>query len=215
MSAPQPGHDAPTIITTIPPAPGSPGSPGGGGKVARRVLLAAAGIGLCGAGVYLTPRALNEVGQYTKGQLEAAAEAAAANARQELLNELSQLEGISVDAALEVAMLTKLAVKYIVGPVASVLVALGTNALSVLISALELVLNGLHFIPGASQVATPLQKLHDLLTTWRTNLQLVPQELTNYANWDIDSAETYLTALKQKIAAEQNGTPTPTATSGY
>ncbi len=214
MSAPQPGHDAPTTIVTIPPAPGSPGD---GGKVARRVLLAAAGIGLCGAGVYLSPRALDAVSQYTKGQLEAAAEAAAASARQELLNELSQLEGISVDAALEVAMLTKLAVKYIVGPVASVLVALGTNALSVLISALELVLNGLHFIPGASQVATPLQKLHDLLTTWRTNLQLVPQELTNYANWDIDSAETYLTALKQKIAAEQNGTPTPTptATSGY
>jgi hypothetical protein len=210
MTAPYSGHDAPTTVVATSAAPS-----GGGGKVARRVLLAAAGVGLCGAGVALTPYALQKAEQYTQAQVEAEIAAAVSNARQQLLNELGQLEGVSIDVAIEVATLTKLAVKYIVGPVASLLVAIGEGALDVLISALNLVLNGLHFIPGSSQVAAPLKKLRDTLMTWKANLALVPQELTNFATWDIDGAEAYLMSLKKKIAEEQNATPTPTVSSGY
>jgi hypothetical protein len=191
-----------------PPTP----APAHSGRLARRALLAVAGLGLCGAGAALTPTLLNDARTYTQDQLEAAFAAGAANARQALLNDLSNLEGFSIDAALAAAQLTKLAVKYIVGPAATLVAILGVGALDIVIGALELVLNGLNFIPGGSSVQQPLKQLHDMLASWRLNLSLLPQSLTTYANWDIDSAEGYLKALQNMIAAQQHSSPTATPT---
>jgi hypothetical protein len=210
-----PGHDAPTAATQ-PPAARS-----GGGKLGRRMLLAAGGLALCGGCAALTPVAVNSAKQYTEDQLRAAFQNGVNSARQNLLNDLKQLEVggeiISLDAAIAAAALTKLAVKYVVGPVATVVAALGTGALDILVNALSTVINGLGHIPNSSGLAQPLQQLHDMLATWRTNLSLLPQEINQYATWDVNSAQTYLAALKAKIEAEQQATPgaaTPTATAG-
>ncbi len=218
MSSSQSGHDAPTATMSTTPSPASQGS---GGKMARRALIAAGALAVCGGAAVATPYALQQATRYTEDQVRAAFEAGAANARQALLNDLKQLEAngeiISIDAALAAANLTKLAVKYIVGPVATVMATIGVGALTVLINALEFVLKGLSYIPNSSGVVQPLGQLHDLLTAWRLNLVLIPQALSDYVNWDIDSAEKYLIALQAKIQAEQSGTPGPTATStpGY
>src|SRR5690242_12519130 len=94
---------------------------GQGGKVARRVLLTAGGLALCGGAVALSPIAINKAGQYTAEKIDEALAAGAANARLALLHELENLEGVSIDVALGVANLTKLAVKFIVGPAAAVM----------------------------------------------------------------------------------------------
>ena len=205
MSTPQ---DTPTLAS-------APTATGQGTKVARRVLLTAGGLALCGGAVALTPAAINKAGQYTRDKIDQALAAGATNARQALLNELNQLEGVSLDAAIGVANLTKLAVKYIVGPAAALFAVLGATALNIVVSALETVNNGLNLIPGGSNVAQPLQRLHDMLVSWRQNIVLLPKSLTEYATWDIDSAEKYLTALKTMIEAEQNATPVPTPNTGF
>lgn len=229
MTTPNSGHDAPTLTGHNAPTVATPTAPtrqGGGGKMGRRLLFAAGGLALCGGCAALTPVALNSAKQYTEDQLRAAFENGVISARQTVLNDLKQLEVggeiISLDAALAAASLTKLAVKYIVGPVASVVATLGGAALDLLVNTVSAVISGLHYIPGSSGLEQPLQQLHDMLTTWRLNLTLLPQTINQYANWDVESAQSYLTALKAKIEAEQQatpgtvtpGAPTPTATAG-
>ncbi len=192
----------------------TPVAAGGGGKVARRVLLTAGGLALCGGAVALSPIAINKAGQYTADKIDQALAAGAANARLALVHELENLEGVSIDAALGVANLTKLAVKFIVGPAAAVMAVLGTSALNVLISALETVIAGLGFIPGGGGLQSPLQHLHDMLVAWRLNVTSLPRQLSDYLNWDIDSAEKYLIALQNRINAEKNATPVPTPNTG-
>jgi hypothetical protein len=214
MSTPQPGHDAPTIATYVPPAPHPP-APRQGGKVARRVLLTAGGLALCAGGVAATPFLLDQAKKYTEDQLANAFDAGVANARQALLNDLAQLEGVSLDAAIEVATLTKLLVTYIVLPVARLVAAIGSGGLNLLIQAVSAAKNALGLIPGSGQYQQVLQHLIDMLQSWRTGVALLPNALSTYANADITSAESYLMALKKMIAEEQNATPTPTATSGH
>lgn len=196
-------------------SPSSTASAGQSGKVARRVLLTAGGLALCGGAVALSPVAINKAGQYTSEKIDQALAAGAANARLALLHELENIEGVSISAALEVANLTKLAVKFIVAPAAAVMSVLGASALNVLISSLETVIAGLGYIPGAGGVQQPLQHLHDMLVAWRLNVTSLPKQLSDYLNWDIDSAEKYLIALQNKIQAEQNATPVPTPNTGF
>jgi hypothetical protein len=208
MSSPSSGHDSSAVATATAPAP----QPGGSGKFARRALLAAGGVVLCGGAAAATPYVVAQVTKATEAEIQAAFQAGASQARQDLINELLNLEGVSLTAAIDAAELTKLAVTYIVGPVSVFLVAIGAGALDVAISAIQLVLNGLSFIPNASGVAKPLKALQTMLTTWRDNLLQIPNDLTKYVTWDINSAETYLKVLQAKIEAEQSATTTPTPT---
>jgi hypothetical protein len=178
------------------------------------VLLTAGGLALCGGAVALSPIAINKAGQYTAEKIDEALAAGAANARLALLHELENLEGVSIDVALGVANLTKLAVKFIVGPAAAVMAVLGTAALNLLVSSLETVIAGLGYIPGAGGAQAPLQHLHDMLVAWRLNVTSLPKQLSDYLNWDIDSAEKYLIALQNKINAEKDATPVPTPNTG-
>jgi hypothetical protein len=208
----QHGHTAPTLDGAT-----QPGSPPARprGKLGRRLLLTAGGLALCGGAAALTPTAINMAQRYTEDQIQAAFAAGASQARATLLRELADLEGISIETALGAALLTQLAVNALVLPAARLVVALGSGALDILINALAFVINGLGYIPGGAQVATPLRYLHDMLSTWRLNLANFPNDLGTAANWDITSAEKYLVALQAKIQAEANATPPPTASSGH
>jgi hypothetical protein len=208
MSSPSSGHDASGVATATAPSLKS----GGSGKFARRALLAAGAVVVCGGAAAATPYVAKQVEQATAAEIQAAFQAGANQARQDLINELQNLEGVSITAAIDAAELTKLAVKYIVGPVSVFLVAIGAGALDVAISALQVVLNGLNFIPGSSGIAKPIQQLQSMLTSWRNNLLNVPQDLTQYVTWDINSAETYLKLLQTKLQSEQAAAATPTAT---
>lgn len=155
--------------------------------VGRRALLGlAATTGICGLGAVAAPQIKQEV-----DKLE----------REALLRELSQLEGIPIDAAIAAAELTQAAVKLIVLPLARLLAFIGGNALNTLIGSLD---NARTIAAGLHVTIPWLNELRALLASWRDNVEQLPITLTAIATADINSAETYLKALKQQIISAQH-----------
>lgn len=185
----QPISHAPASVTT-PPHPKTRG------KLARRALLAAAGVGVCVAGVELAPVALKKTGEFTQAELHDAFNSGVDAGRRQLLDELSQLEGVTIDGALSAAELTRLAVKYIVLPVSRLVSTVEGGTLDVIYNALQKARDGLSRINVTIDVLNALQAV---VGTWRDNVNLLPQRLDQYVNADIDSAEKYLKSLKQKL----------------
>jgi hypothetical protein len=181
------------------------------GEVSRRALFVTAGLGVCAAGAVATPIAI----KYAEEQAAAAAAKALQDGinqgKQAILSDLEQLGDVSIDTAIRVAELTRLGVKYIVQPLASLASAIGGDALQVLANGLD----------GARNVAgnfgyhnDAADRLSQLLHSWHDNLTKLPKSLADYANTDITSAETYLKSLKAMIDSNKaaQGSPTPTAT---
>lgn len=175
------------------------------GKLARRGLLLAAGAGLCVGAVELGPKAIQQAGYYTEQDLKNALASGILQGRQALLDELSQIEGVTLDGAIGVAEITRFGVDKIVVPLANLGISIGGNALGVLSGALSSASSNLARV---NVHVDWLDNLRGLVETWHENL---PDNatLTRYADADITGAEDYLKALKTKIQAEQSGTPSP------
>ena len=172
------------------------------GKLGRRALVGVAAVSVCAAGVALTPTAeklAQQVGQQAVDQAYAAGIAAG---RQALLSELAQLEGVPIDAAIEVAQLTRLAVLYIVRPIAQLLATIAGDALGGLIAALT---SAQSHLASINVHISQLDQLKSLLTQWQQGVTQLPISLTSYATADIDSAENYLKALKKQIQQQASG----------
>lgn len=122
---------------------------------------------------------------------------------------------ISLEAAIGVAEVTKLGIKYVLQPLASFAAFVGGDAIQVLISAVDGVRN---FAGNFGYHNDALDQFSKTLHTWHDNLTNLPISLANYATTDVDSAETYLKALKTQVDAakakigQSSATPTPTAT---
>ncbi len=152
-------------------------------RISRRGLLALGATGACAATALgttkLVPYAEQRVLNYERDQV---------------LKELGNLEGVSLDAAIQAAEITRAVVKVIVVPLARLVGALGGGALDALLAA----------VTGARNVAatlhlptTLLDDLVTLFTSWRDGANSLPISLDRYATADINSAETYLRALKE------------------
>ena len=174
----------------------------GNGKFARRALIGAAAVTVCAAGVALAPAAEQALQAASKKAIDDAYAAGIAAGRQALLAELAQLEGVPLDAAIEVAELTRLAVLYIVRPVAQLFAAIAGDALTLLLSSLSFAKSKLASINVS--FPTQLDELTKMLTRWQTNIAQLPIALTDYATHDIDSAENYLKSLKKQIQSGAN-----------
>lgn len=171
-------------------------------KLGRRALVGVAAVSVCAAGVALTPTAeklAQQVGQQAVDQAYAAGIAAG---RQALLSELAQLEGVPIDAAIEVAQLTRLAVLYVVRPVAQLFATIAGDALGALIAALT---SAQSHLASINVHISQLDQLKSLLTQWQQGVTQLPIALTSYATADIDSAENYLKALKKQIQQQSSG----------
>jgi hypothetical protein len=177
-------------------------------KLGRRALLVAAGATLCAGSVAVAPIAMRQVGQITEAEVKKAFESGIQAGRQQLLNELTALEGIPLTAAIDVAGLTKFAVDSIVAPLARLAVTITGDALQVLTNA---VVSARRNLARINVTIGPLDSIQTLLTTWHDNLP-DPKKLQSYADADLTGAQTYLIALKTKIESEQTGSPTPTST---
>jgi hypothetical protein len=118
--------------------------------------------------------------------------------RDQVLKELVNLEGVSLDAAIQAAEITRAVVKVIVLPLARLVSAIGGDALGVLLAAVTQARN----VVAALHLPTALlDDLDTLLTSWHDSASTLPIALNQYATADIDSAEAYLRALK-KAATE-------------
>jgi MFS family permease len=171
------------------------------GKLGRRALVGVAAVSVCAAGVALTPTAERIAQQIGQKAVDDAYAAGIAAGRQALLSELAQLEGVPLDAAIKVAELTRLAVLYIVRPVAQLFATVAGDALGGFIAAIS---SAQDHLASINIHISQLDQLKSLLTQWQQGVQQLPIALTQYATADIDSAENYLKALKKQIQQQQN-----------
>jgi hypothetical protein len=185
---------APTI------SPADQKKSGSGGKIARRALLAGVGVGACVAGVELAPTAMKKLGEFTQAEVQDAFGAGVESGRKAILDELSQIEGLTIDGAIATAELTRLAVKFIVLPLSRLMTTIEGGALDVLHNALQSAKENLARI---NVHIGPLDGIEEMVGQWRSTVSQLPTTLEKYANADIDSAESYLKALQKKITQEK------------
>lgn len=166
------------------------------GKLGRRALVGVAAVSVCAAGVALTPTAERLAQQVGQAAIDQAYAAGIAAGRQALLGELAQLEGVPIDAAIEVAKLTRLAVLYIVRPVAQLFATITGDALGGLVAAIN---SAQSHLASINVHIDQLDQLKSLFSEWQKGVEQLPVALTHYATADIDSAENYLKSLKKQI----------------
>jgi hypothetical protein len=185
-----------TPATTVTPTAQQPTSPKKSGLLGRRALIGAAAVTVCAASVALAPTAEKMVEDASKAAVDAAYKAGVDAGRQALLAELRNLEGVPLDAAIEVAEITRMAVLYIVRPVSQLFATIAGDALGLLLSGLSSAKSNLATI---NVHISQLDQLTSMLSQWQTNVTQLPIKLTDYATHDIDSAENYLKSLKKTI----------------
>jgi hypothetical protein len=184
-----------------------PIQPKANSPVARRALLVTAGLGACAAGAAATPFIAGKVGELTQDAVNQALQDGIQQGREAVLAELSQLEGVTLDGAIAIAELTKLAVTYIAVPVSKLVAGVGTVALQGFADALSTAQDALGKV---GQHITQIDQLHDMVISWKTALGASPTILSDITIKDINSAEAYLKALDQKIKTSKTATPTAT-----
>lgn len=193
------------------------------GLTRRKLLIGAVAVGGGAVAAYELvphlPQALEQAGTNIEHQLQDAFNkglAAGGEAvRKELINSLDTLEGVSLDAAIGAARLTRIAYDVFVSPLVTLAATIADDFLSALLGALTTARKWLNSIQADNATLAALQAV---LQSWVNQVQNMPKRLQTITDTDLDGAQTYLRALQQKIQAEQaklNGqgtTPTPAPT---
>lgn len=195
------------------------------GFFSRRKLIA--GAILVGGGAVAAyelgpkiPQALENAGSNIEHQLADAFSrgfAAGGEAvRKELINSLDTLEGVSLDAAIGAAKLTRVAYDVFVSPIVTLAANIADDFLTALLNALITARGWLKQI-GADNAT--LVALTSILQNWVNQVHVMPKKLQTITDTDLDGAQTYLNALQRTIQEQQailNGkaTPTPSARPG-
>jgi hypothetical protein len=193
-------------------------------RVTRRRLIIGAGlVGTAAIAAYelgpKIPGAVNSVGTDIEHQVQDAfnrglAQGAAA-ARQDLVNALENLEGVSLDSAIAAARLTRVAYDVFVSPIVQFGASLTSNFLGGMAQAMK---TARGWLAGAFQDNATLQAVQKILESWSSQVSNMPKQLNTITDTDLDGAQAYLRALQRKLDQEkalQNkpATPTPAPTS--
>jgi hypothetical protein len=190
-------------------------------KLSRRGLL----VGLGGAAVVATgaaaytlgpklPQAMNNVGSNIQQQVTDAFNKGVAqgadNVRKEFAEALANLEGFSLDGAINAARLTRVAYDVFVSPILKFGSAISTDFLKTMLSAFK---TARGWLAGAYQDNATLQAIQKVLESWVEFAATMPKQLDAVTQSDLDGAQAYLRALQRKIADEKaklkNPQPTP------
>jgi hypothetical protein len=193
--------------------------------VSRRkmLLIGAAAAGTAVAGYELLPKvphALEQAGTNIEHQLQeafnngmAAGEEAV---RKEFINALDTMEGVSLEAAIGAARLTRVAYDIFVSPLVTLAATVADDFLSITLAALTKARSWLQQINADNATLAALQAV---LKSWVDQVHTMPKKLQTITETDLDGAQAYLRALQRKIQEEQaklNGqstSPTPGSTS--
>jgi len=194
-------------------------------SVSRRkmLLIAAAAGGTAIAGYELLPKvphALEQAGTNIEHELQdafnkglAAGEEAV---RKEFINALDTMEGVSLEAAIGAARLTRVAYDVFVSPLVTLAATVADDFLSVTLAALTKARSWLQQINADNATLAALQSV---LQNWVNQIHTMPKKLQTITETDLDGAQAYLRALQRKIQEEQaklngqNTPPTPGSTS--
>lgn len=196
------------------------------GKIRRRVLLGL-GIGAVAAGgiaayelVPRIPGALSQAGTNIEHELQDAfnkgVAAGADAARKEFLTALDSVEGVSLQAAIDSARLTRLAYDAFVSPIVTLAATVTGDFLNITLRAL---IAGRGWLARINQDSDTLAALQTVLQTWVQKVNEVPEQLQSITDTDLDGAQSYLRGLQHTIQQEQaklnsKATPTPAPTQG-
>jgi len=193
------------------------------GLTRRKLLIGAVAVGGGAVAAYELvphlPQALEQAGTNIEHQLQDAFNkglAAGGEAvRKELINSLDTLEGVSLDAAIGAARLTRVAYDVFVSPLVTLAATIADDFLSALLGALTTARGWLNSVQADNATLAALQAV---LQSWVNQIQNMPKKLQTITDTDLDGAQAYLRALQKKIQEEQaklNGqgtTPTPAPT---
>src|SRR5437016_2813650 len=189
----------------------------------KMLLVAAAAGGTAIAGYELLPKvphALEQAGTNIEHQLQeafnngmAAGEEAV---RKEFINALDTMEGVSLEAAIGAAKLTRVAYDVFVSPLVTLAATVADDFLSITLAALTKARSWLQQLNADNATLAALQAV---LKNWVDQVHTMPKKLQTITETDLDGAQAYLRALQRKIQEEQaklNGqstTKTPGSTS--
>ncbi|HCI78349.1 MAG TPA: hypothetical protein DHW02_01510 [Ktedonobacter sp.] len=194
-------------------------------KVSRRGLLfglgAAAVTGTGIAAYELVPKipsALDGAATNVEQQIQAAFEKGLAqgadNARRELIGALETIDGFTIDGAIGAAKLMRIAYDVFVSPIITQSANIAGDVLNAMLSAIKTARGILaqSFLDNST-----LQAIQKVLQAWVDQVSTLPKQLNAITDTDLDGAQAYLNALKQKLEAEKaqlnkSATPTPTST---
>lgn len=192
-------------------------------KMSRRGLLVGAtviAIGGAGAAVYemapKLPQVVGDAAQNVEQQVQAAFQKGMAqganDVRSEFINALEGMEGFTLDGAISAAKLTRVAYDVFVSPVIQFGSTLTGDFLNGMLKAVKTARGWLAQVYMDNSAMIAIQKV---LEAWVANVGSMPQHINTIADTDLDGAQSYLNALKAKIAAEKaklnnpQVTPTP------
>ena len=187
----------------------------------KMLLVAAAAGGTAIAGYELLPKvphALEQAGTNIEHQLQDAFNkgmtAGEEAVRKEFINALDTMEGVSLDAAIGAARLTRVAYDVFVSPLVTLAATVADDFLSITLAALTKARSWLQQIRADNATLAALQAV---LKNWVDQVHTMPKKLQTITETDLDGAQAYLRALQRKIHEEQarlNGqsTPPPTTT---
>ena len=160
------------------------------------------------------PGAINNVGTNIEHEIQDAYNrglAAGAEAvRKEFITALDSLEGVSLQAAMAAAKLTRVAYDAFVSPLVTLAATVTGDFLNVTLQALGIARG---FLAKFNQDNETLAALQTVLQNWVKQVNTMPKKLQTITETDLDGAQAYLAALHRKIQEEQaklNGQSTPT-----
>ncbi|BCL81792.1 hypothetical protein ccbrp13_42570 [Ktedonobacteria bacterium brp13] len=195
-------------------------------RLSRRSLLFGVGaIAAVGAGVAIVenapkiPQAASNVAGDVTQQVQDAFNRGIAQgsdqARKDIINSLSSLEGFTLDGAITAARLTRVAYDVFVSPVVKFGSVLTGDFLTGMLTALT---KAREWLAGVYQDNSTLIAIQKVLQSWVDDVQQLPKQLDSITEADLDGAQSYLRALQRKIQDEQaqlnkpagkQATPTP------
>ena len=196
----------------------------------RKLLLGAIALGGTAVAAYeLAPRipsALENAGSNIEHQLQDAfnrgVSAGGEAVRKELINSLDNLEGVSLDAAIGAAKLTRTAYDVFVSPIITLAATVAGDFLSAVSLALQ---TGRGWLNRINYGSATLDALQTVVDSWVKQSHNLPQHWQAATDTDLDGAQAYLRALQRKIQQEQaqlNGqqttpaaTPKPSSTPNH
>lgn len=174
----------------------------------RKFLLSALLVGGAGVAAYeILPRLPQAIGagasnlehqvqQAFQNGVNAGSEAA----RKDLLNGLDDLEGFSLDAAIEAAKLTRVAYDVFISPLVTLA---ATVADDFLVATLDALINGRKWLAQINEDSPTLAALQAVLQSWVNQVHEMPKTVQTITETDLDGAQAYLRALQRKIQTEQ------------
>ena len=183
----------------------------------RKMLLIGAAAGTAVAGYELLPKvphALEQAGTNIEHQLQQAfnngVTAGEEAVRKEFINALDDMEGVSLEAAIGAARLTRVAYDVFVSPLVTLAATVADDFLSITLAALIKARSWLQQINADNATLAALQTV---LQSWEKQANTMPKKLQTITETDLDGAQAYLRALQRKVQEEQaklNGQSTPT-----